>query len=114
MSTMTKIIINKGFISHEGRIYHTGDVVSIADGKMAKRLVARSGGDFAFYHENVPDSGTEDEDVTKNPAENAEDNVSDSDTETGAEDTDDGLPALDPDAAMQTGKGNKGGGGKKK
>ncbi len=108
---MTKIIINKGFISHEGRIYHTGDVVSIADGKMAKRLVARSGGEFAFYHENVPDSGTEDEDVTKNPAENAEDDVSDSDTKTDAEDTDDGLPALDPNAAMQTAKGDKDGKG---
>ena len=111
---MTKIIINKGFISHEGQIYHAGDVVSIADGEMAKRLVARSGGDFAFYHENVPDLGTEGEEVTENPAENAEDDVPDSDTEADAEDTDDGLPALDPNAAMQTTKDGKGGKGKKK
>ena len=44
---MAKIIIRKGFVSHGGRLYKAGDVIDVAD---AKRMVARSGGDFDFYH----------------------------------------------------------------
>jgi len=109
---MTEIIINKGFVSHEGQIYGAGEVVSIMDDKEAKHLVANSDGDFAFYRGNVSDSGTQDK---EEPVENAADDVSDSDTEDAeAEATGDGLPALDPNAAMQTTKDGKGGKGKKK
>ncbi len=108
---MTEIIINKGFVSHEGQIYGAGEVVSIMDDKEAKHLVTNSDGDFAFYRGDVSDSDTQDK---EEPVENAADDVPDSDTETDAEDTDDGLPALDPNAAMQTTKGGKGGRGKGK
>lgn len=96
---MTEIIINKGFVSYEGQIYGAGEVVSIMDDKEAKHLVTNSDGDFAFYRGDVSDSNTQDK---EEPVENA------------ADDTDDGLPALDPNAAMQTTKGGKGGRGKGK
>ena len=108
---MAKIIINKGFISLHGQLYGVGSVISITDNNEAKRLVARSGGDFSFYQDNVPESGTDEPAEEEVPAEN---DVPESDTEDAGEDSGDGLPALDPDAAMQTGKGNKGGRGTKK
>ena len=111
MSTMAKIIINKGFISLHGQLYGAGSVISVADNNEAKRLVARSSGDFSFYQGNVPESGTDEPADEGIPAEN---DVLDSGTEDAGEDSGDGLPALDPDAAMQTGKGNKGDKGKKK
>jgi len=109
---MAKIIINKGFLSHKGQIYRAGDVVFIADNNDAKRLVARSDGDFAFYQGNVSESDTQNEET---PVENTADDVSESDTgEADAELPGDGLPTLDPDAAVQTAKGGKGAKGKKK
>ena len=99
-----KIIVKRFCLSHNGEIYKAGDVVEIEDPKTAKRLVARSGGDLEIYTrdeiEDVEDGDNEDGD---NGDVNAGDggvsgNVSDSDSEDGA----DGIPAVDPAAAVQT------------
>lgn len=104
---MARIIVNKGFISQGGRLYKAGEIVDIADDAYAKRMVARSDGDFDFYHGD--DTPTEEEvqaDAQEVAAEDVDD-VSDSDNE--AEDAG-GMPAIDADADVQTAKAR----GKKK
>lgn len=105
---MARIIIRKGFISHGGRLCKAGEVLTIADDAYAKRMVARSDGDFDFYH-GEDDTPTEDEvqaDAQEVAAENVDD-VSDSDNES---DDAGGMPAIDADADVQTAKAR----GKKK
>jgi hypothetical protein len=92
---MAKIIIRKGFISHGGRLFMAGDVIDIADAAYAKRMVARSGGDFDFYH-----SG-------EIPARDEAPTIISADAGSGAEAGEAGeLPAIDADADMQP-KGKK-------
>ena len=102
---MAKIIINKGFISYGGRIYKAGEVVPIADSYYAKRIVARSGGDFDFYHgekEPATDEAETQATENENPGDDEEDGgVSESDTEYN-DGIGGGLPAIDADAAVQT------------
>ena len=110
---MAKIIINKGFISHGGRLYKAGEIVTIADNGYAKRIVARSGGDFDFFHGEAIPAADEDDAKTTGGAtpdadgeeEDGAGGVSDSDTEGGANGM--GLPAIDADAAVQTAKRKK-------
>ena len=96
-----KIIVKRFCLSHNGGIYTAGDVVEIADPQMAKRLVARSGGDLEIYHgddlADVEDVSDEDANI-ENEDGGTSDDVSDSDSEDGA----DGIPAVDPAAAVQT------------
>lgn len=102
---MAKIIIRKGFISHGGRIYTKGEVVAIADAAYAKRMVARSGGDFDFYHgEEVP---AVEEAPTKKPAVVAENSGKVSESDNIADEAGGELPAIDADADVQTAKGKK-------
>ena len=119
VSVMTKIIINKGFLSQGGRLYKAGEIVTIADNGYAKRIVARSGGDFDFYHGGAVPAEDEDEVQTTDAISDSDaggndetegDGVSDSDTQEGADSGDDGgdLPALDAAAAVQTAKTSKG------
>lgn len=107
---MAKIIIRKGFISYGGRFYKAGEVVPIADNAYAKKIVARSGGDFDFYHgaENPADDETETQTTdNENPGGDEEDGgVSESDTEYN-DGIGGGLPAIDADAAVQA-KNDKG------
>ena len=113
---MAKIIIRKGFVSYGGRFYKAGEIVPMEDGNCARRMVARSGGDFDFYHgEDAPaDDGNEaptmGEGVNPDAAGEEDDGVSESDTTKGAGDGADsmGLPAVDADAAVQTAKPAKG------
>ncbi|MBQ8697409.1 MAG: hypothetical protein IJ521_00195 [Schwartzia sp.] len=110
---MAQIIINKGFLSQGGRLYKAGEIVTIADNGYAKRIVARSGGDFDFYHgEAVPADDTTEVQTT--------DAISDSDAggndesdAGGVSESDNGgdggdLPAFDAAAAVQTAKTAKG------
>ena len=122
---MAKIIINKGFISYGGRFYKAGEIVPIADNNYAKRIVARSGGDFDFYHgekEPATDEAETQATENENPGGDEEDGgVSDGQgrpsvgagagradfapTESDTEYNDGiggGLPAIDADAAVQT------------
>ena len=101
---MAKIIIRKGFYSQNGKLYKAGDVVAIQNAASAKRLVARSGGDFDFYHEPIV-SETEEDAAAAEPEGEETGAVSDSDTESG---TDDGLPAINAAEAVKT-FGGKGG-----
>lgn len=111
---MAKIIINKGFISHGGRLYKAGEIVTISDANAAKRIVARSGGDFDFYHgQEIPAADEGDAKTTSgaNPGAGADDEGEDgaggvSESDNGGDG--EGLPALDPAAAMQTSKTAKG------
>ncbi len=109
VSIMAQIIINKGFLSQGGRLYKAGEIVTIADNGYAKRIVARSGGDFDFYHGEAIPAVDEDEapttDADTNPAADGEeeDGVSESDNGDGGD-----LPALDAAAAVQTTKTSKG------
>lgn len=115
VSIMAQIIINKGFLSQGGRLYKAGEIVTIADNGYAKRIVARSGGDFDFYHGEAIPAVDEDEAPTTgadtNPAADGEeedgaggaDGVSESDNGDGGD-----LPALDAAAAVQTTKTSKG------
>lgn len=108
---MAKIIIHKGFISYGGRFYKAGEVVPIADNNYAKKIVARSGGDFDFYHSEAIPADDEAETHTTdndNPSGEKDGGVSDSDTEYN-DGIGGGLPAIDADAAVQTanGKGKK-------
>lgn len=103
-----KIIVKRFCLSHGGQLYTAGDVVEIEEPKMAKRLVARSGGDLEIYHgdeiedaEDTDNDGTDNEDGD-NGDNNAgdggvSDDVSDSDSEDGAG----GIPAVDPATAVQ-------------
>lgn len=107
-----QIIVKRFCLSHNGEIYTAGDVVEIEDTKTAKRLVARSGGALEIYHgDEIEDDDNADNDNADNDdADNdddddgdagdggASDNVSDSDSDDGA----DGIPAFDPAAAVQT------------
>lgn len=112
VSIMAQIIINKGFLSQGGRLYKAGEIVTIADNGYAKRIVARSGGDFDFYHGEAIPAVDEDEAPTTgadtNPAanggeEDGADGVSESDNGDGGD-----LPALDAAAVVQTAKTSKG------
>ncbi len=105
---MAKIIIRKGFYSQNGKLYKAGDVVAIQNAASAKRLVARSGGDFDFYHEPIVSEAEEDA-AAAEPEGEETGAVSDSDTESG---TDDGLPAINAAEAVKT-FGGKGGRDKK-
>lgn len=111
---MANIIIHKGYISHGGQIYKAGEMVTIADNVYAKRMVARSGGDFDFYHGEKFSAADEDKapstSANKNPDADgdgeSEGNVSESDNtlkDTGEADGA-GLPAFDAAAAVQTAK----------
>ncbi|MBQ8698578.1 MAG: hypothetical protein IJ521_06235 [Schwartzia sp.] len=103
---MAKIIIHKGYISHGGRLYKAGEVVTIADAAYAKRIVARSGGDFDFYHGgDIPATKDAPTDEQPTAAEN-EGNVSESDNE--ADGAGGELPAIDADADVQTARPTKG------
>ena len=106
MSFVAKIIIRKGFISYGGRFYKAGEVVPIADNNYAKRMVARSGGDFDFYHgEDIP-AADGDEAPTMgenmNPANDGEEEDGVSESDNGTDGTGGELPAIDADAAVQT------------
>ena len=112
VSIVAQVIINKGFLSQGGRLYKAGEIVTIADNGCAKRIVARSGGDFDFYHEEAIPAVDENEAPTTgadtNPAADGEeedgaDGVSESDNGDGGD-----LPALDAAAAVQTAKTSKG------
>ena len=112
---MAKIIIHKGFISYGGRFYKAGEVVPIADNNYAKRMVARSGGDFDFYHsEDIPAADGEEAPTmgeNMNPANDGEEedgagDVSESDN--GTDGTGGELPAIEADADVQTAKPTKG------
>ena len=96
-----KIIVKRFCLSHNGEIYKAGDVVEIEDQKIAKRLVAHSGGDLEIYHgddlADVEDVSDEDADI-ENEDGGTSDDVSDSDSEDDAG----GIPAVDPAAAVQT------------
>ena len=129
-----KIIVKRFCLSHGGQLYTAGDVVEIEEPKMAKRLVAQSGGDLEIYSgdeiDDVEDGDNEDGDNGDNEdgdngdnedGDNGDNNagdggvsddVSDSDSDDGAG----GIPACDPAAAVQTdGKPANGKGkGKKK
>ena len=110
---MAKIIINKGFLSQGGRIYKAGEIVTIADNGYAKRIVARSDGDFDFYHGGaVPAVDENEEQTTDALSDSGADGddesdvggVSESDNKGDGED----LPALDAAAAVQAVKPAKG------
>lgn len=102
---MTQVIINKGFLSQGGRLYKAGEIVTIADNGYAKRIVARSGGDFDFYHgEEVP---AVEEAPTKKPAVVAENSGKVSESDNIADEAGGELPAIDADADVQTAKGKK-------
>ena len=112
-----QIIVKRFCLSHNGEIYTAGDVVEIEDTKTAKRLVARSGGALEIYHgdeieddDNADNDNADNDNADNDDADNdddddgdagdggASDNVSDSDSDDGA----DGIPAFDPAAAVQT------------
>lgn len=97
-----QIIVKRFCLSHNGKIYTAGDVVEIEDTKMARRLVARSGGALEIYHgdeiEDDDNADNDDDDDGDAGDGGASDNVSDSDSDDGA----DGIPAFDPAAAVQT------------
>ena len=97
-----KIIVKRFCLSHNGEIYKAGDVVEIEDTKMARQLVARSGGELEIYHgdeiEDDDNADNDDDDDGDAGDGGASDNVSDSDSDDGA----DGIPAFDPAAAVQT------------
>ena len=96
-----QIIVKRFCLSHNGEIYTAGDVVEIEDPKMAKRLVAQSGGDLEIYHgDEIEDAEDTDNDDTDNDAsdDDASDDMSDSDSEDDAG----GIPAVDPTASVQT------------
>lgn len=97
---MANIKINKGFISHNGRLYKAGEIVPIADAEYARRIVARSGNDFEFYHgEDIPDgSGIE----MPAAGDGAEMGTADGGAD-GTSDLDNGgeLPAVDADASVR-------------
>ena len=103
---MAKIIIRKGFLSQGGKLHKAGDVVNIANATAAKRLVARSGGDFDFYHEPII---SEEDTPTTEPEAEEVGAVSEPDTENA---TGDGLPAINATEAVKT-FGGKGGRDKK-
>ena len=98
-----KIIVKRFCLAHNGEIYKAGDVVEIEDPKMAKQLVAQSGGDLEIYSgdeiDDVEDGDSEDGDNGDNNAGDGgvSDDVSDSDREDGAG----GIPAVDPATAVQ-------------
>ena len=98
-----KIIVKRFCLSHGGQLYTAGDVVEIEEPKMAKRLVAQSGGDLEIYSgdeiDDVEDGDNEDGDNGDNNAGDGgvSDDVSDSDSEDGAG----GIPAVDPATAVQ-------------
>ena len=106
-----KIIVKRFCLSHGGQLYTAGDVVEIEEPKMAKRLVAQSGGDLEIYSgdeiDDVEDGDNEDGDNGDNEdGDNGDNNagdggvsddVSDSDSEDGAG----GIPAVDPATAVQ-------------
>lgn len=106
MSVMAKIIIRKGFLSQGGKLHKAGEVVIIADANLAKRLVARSGGDLDFYH--GPEIASAEEKETENPEAESEEagDASESDTqgEENSGETGDELPALNAAAAVKTSK----------
>lgn len=104
---MARIIINRGFISQGGQLYKAGEIVEIADVAEAKRIVARSGGDFDFYQgESVVNAKTEEQPVE------GEGDVSESDTSASEAEMAGGeLPAIDAEADMQS---KKSAGSKKK
>ena len=110
-----KIIVKRFCLTHNGEIYKAGDVVEIEDPKMAKQLVAKSGGDLEIYSgdeiDDVEDGDNKDgdnEDGDNKDGDNEDgdnnagdggvsDDVSDSDSEDGAG----GIPAVDPATAVQ-------------
>ena len=109
---MARIIVHKGFISHGGRLYKSGEIVNIADMNYAKRIVARSGGDFDFCSgQEIPAGNSMEEAPTMAVGENPDasghgndaGNVPDSDSADA-----EGLPAINADADMQTSKAAKG------
>lgn len=95
-----KIIVKRFCLTHNGEIYKAGDVVEIEDPKMAKQLVAKSGGDLEIYSgdeiDDVEDGDNEDGDNNAGDG-GVSDDVSDSDSEDGAG----GIPAVDPATAVQ-------------
>ena len=104
MSTVAKIIIKKGFISHGGRLYKAGEIVDIADANEAKVLVARSGGDFDFDHgeevsAEAPAVGQTGGGVSESDTPAQE--MPEADIAGGE------LPAIDANADVQPGKGKK-------
>lgn len=104
MSTVAKIIIKKGFIYHGGRLYKAGEIVDIADAHKAKVMVARSGGDFDFYHgeevsAEAPAAGQPEEELSE--SDNSAPEMPEADM-AGSE-----LPAIDVNADVQPGKGKK-------
>lgn len=111
---MMKIIVNRFCLSHGGEIYKEGDVVEIADPQMAKRLVARSGGDLAIYHSDEAEDMAEDAADMDGENTEADDDdsgdVSDSDSDDGAG----GIPPVDPTAAVETDSDSPKGKGKGK
>ena len=54
-----KIKINKYMLSYGGKIYQAGDVVDIADKKLAIILVANSNGNLELCRDDVVKSATE-------------------------------------------------------
>lgn len=117
---MAKIVINKGFISHAGRLYKAGEIVEIPDTDYAKRIVAQSDGDFAFYNEQGIYTYTADEseapptDADEQSDESADESANESADESAADaggmsDSDNGadgmeLPAINAEAAVKAAK----------
>ena len=91
-----QIIVKRFCLSHNGEIYKMGDVVEIEDPKMAKRLVAQSGGDLEIY------SGDEIDDVEDGDNNAGDGGVSDDVSDSDSEDGVGGIPAVDPATAVQT------------
>ena len=97
-----KIIVKRFCLSYGGEIYKEGDVVEVADPQMAKRLVARSGGELEIYRGDELED-VEDDDAAPNTDDVKEGDdemrdVSDSDSDGGES----GIPSVDPTAAVQT------------
>lgn len=106
---MAKIVINKGFISHAGRLYKAGEIVEITDTDYARRIVAQSDGDFAFYNEQAVYTADESEapptDADEQPDESPDDAGGMSDSDNGVGDME--LPAINADAAVKAAKNKR-------
>ena len=93
-----KIIVKRFCLSHGGQLYTAGDVVEIEEPKMAKRLVAQSGGALEIYSGDEIDDVEDGDNGDNNAGDGGvSDDVSDSDSEDGAG----GIPAVDPATAVQ-------------
>ena len=64
-----KIEVKRYMLSHEGKIYQAGDIVDIADKKLAIILVANSNGNLELYRDNIVNAETESTEIDETAGE---------------------------------------------